>query len=84
MPDAEFVQFMVMELVGGKYVGLGLQRFRVAPRMNEYIGRDVDGVGQTYKVVAVMHPFEPVGPAGDLIIEHLGTDSEIRKIIAGG
>ena len=84
MPDDELILFMVMEVVGGKYVGLGLQRFRVAPRMNEYITRDVDGKGQMYKVIAVMHPLEPAGTAGDLIIERLGTDIEIRNLLAGG
>jgi hypothetical protein len=84
MSDTRFIQFMVMELVGGKYESLGLQQFLVPPRMNEYITRDVNGIGQMYKIIAVIHPLEPAGTAGDLIIERLGTDIEIRNLLAGG
>jgi len=83
MPAAEFVEFVVIEIVRGQSVGLGRQRFRVAPRINEYITRNVDGVSQAFRVLAIIHPFEPVAAAGDLYIERLGTDVELRNILAG-
>jgi hypothetical protein len=83
MPDREIIQFIVIEIARGKHIGLGRQRFNVAPRINEYITRNVDGVGQAYKVLAVIHPFEPSETAGDLYVERIGTDLELRDLIAG-
>jgi hypothetical protein len=40
-------------------------------------------VGQAYKVLAVIHPFEPSETAGDLYVERIGTDLELRDLIAG-
>jgi len=57
---------------------LGTQRFRIAPRVGEYVTINESGIGQAYRVKAVIHPLEPAGTAGDLILEHVGTDVEMR------
>ena len=74
-----FVEFMVMRVKDGKYEGMGRQKFRIAPRIGEYITTDEDGIGQAYVVKAVMHPMEPAGTAGDIILSHVGSDLDLRK-----
>jgi hypothetical protein len=83
MPNSDLVQFMVRELVDAKYVGLGLHQFRVAPRLDEFIAVEVDGKGNLYKVIAVIHPFQPTARAADLIIEYLGPESELDDLLFG-
>ena len=75
------IEFMVMEKkADGEWEGLGRQSFRIAPRIGEYIDlNDEEGIGQTYEVIAVMHPMQPASTAGDLIIRHLGTGTDFRK-----
>ena len=75
----QFVEFMVMNVKDGKYEGMGRQKFRVVPRTGDYITVDENGIGQAYLVKAVLHPMEPAGTAGDLILTHAGTDLELRK-----
>jgi hypothetical protein len=36
---------------------------------------------KAYEVIAVLHPMEPGGTAGDLIVRYLGTQSELRQRI---
>jgi hypothetical protein len=80
MPDDKLIGFMVMVAGGEHLKGLGFQKFLIAPRVGEFVTlNDEAGIGQAYKVVAVMHPLEPVGgSAGDLILKHVGTDLEVR------
>ncbi len=78
----EMICFVVMEKnKDGQWRGLGSHEFRIAPRTGEYVTLgDEKGIGQAYRVLAVIHPLEPVPDcAGDLILQHVGTDIEIRK-----
>lgn len=73
------VSFMVAEVSGNRHIGLGEKRFRVAPRKGDYLTiPDADGIAQNYEVVAVIHPSEPVGTAGDLLVRYMGTDVKFR------
>lgn len=64
----------------GNIDGLGRHSFRMAPRIGEYVTlNDKTGSGQAYRVRAVVHPLEPAPTAGDLILEHIGTDIEIMR-----
>ena len=64
------------------WTGLGTHRFRVAPRIGECITvNDENGIGQAYRVKAIAHPLEPVDTAGDLILEHVGTDVDWRMTL---
>jgi hypothetical protein len=78
---SDSIEFMVMvKDAQGKFTGLGRHSFVVAPRTGEIVGFDDDkGIGQAYRVKAVMHPLQPTTTAGDLILEHLGTDLEFRQ-----
>jgi len=73
--------FMVMvKSATGETTGLGSHTFAVAPRTGEYVTMsDEKGIGQAYRVKAVIHPAETTTTAGDLILEHIGTDVELRK-----
>ena len=81
MGDGKLIGFMVMLKRQGDHLeGMGFQKFLIPPRVGEYVtANDEAGIGQAYRVIAVMHPLEPVpGSAGDLIVEHVGTDLEVR------
>lgn len=76
----DLVKFVVAVKHGeSEFTGLGAHQFRVAPRIGEFVTfDDKKGIGQAYKVKAVIHPLEPVETAGDLILEHIGTDLDLR------
>lgn len=75
----QLIEFMVMTKNPLEdFEPLGSQKFRVAPRVGEYVTINENGVGQAYRVKAVIHPLEPAGTAGDLVLEHVGTDLELR------
>ena len=80
MKTSDLIGFMVIEKRPGQSPnGLGFQLFTVAPRVGEFITKDEGGQGQAYRVIAVFHPIEAVqGSAGDLIVEHAGTDLAVR------
>ncbi len=60
--------------------GLGERRFRVAPRVGEYVAMDnPDGVGIVYRVKAVIHPLELTTTAGDLIVESAGDEIDLLR-----
>ncbi len=75
------VTFMVMvKNPTGKITGLGSHTFAVAPRTGEYVTMDDEkGIGQAYRVKAVIHPAEIADTTGDLILEYIGTNVELRK-----
>jgi hypothetical protein len=77
------VEFMVMvRNSNGNVDGLGRHSFRIAPRIGEYVTvDDKTGNGQAYKVKAVVHPLNPTSTAGDLVLEHIGTDLEMRNVL---
>ena len=74
------VEFIVLEKKSdGKWEGHGTHSFKATPRVGEHIEmNDDDGIGQTYEVVAVVHPLEPTMTAGDLIIRHAGRSTDWR------
>lgn len=72
MAEQDFVEFMVMEVGLPEVRGLGSHRFRVAPRVDDFITMDRDGQGEAFEVVAVIHPLEPASTAGDILIRHIG------------
>ena len=74
------VTFMVMvKQSKDKIEGLGSHKFLVPPRTGEYITmNDKEGIGQAYRVTAVIHPLDVSQHAGDLILEHVGTDVDLR------
>jgi len=75
------IKFLVMEKkADGLWDGLGVHRFAIPPRTGEFVAfNDGNGKGQVYRVKAVMHPIDPTGNAGDLILEYVNTDLEFRK-----
>ena len=84
MAESQLIEFMVMKIEDGKYEGLGQHGFRIPPRVGEFVGfNDEKGIGLSYRVVAVLHPLSPVDTAGDLILEYVGTDTEMRNSFLG-
>jgi hypothetical protein len=79
---ADLIEFLVMTKDSDGIKGLGTHSFRIAPRTGEFVILD-DGnhIGQAYRVKAVIHPLDFVGTAGDLILEHVGTDVEMRMSV---
>lgn len=79
----QVIEFMVMEKrEDGTFKGLGRHAFRLAPRQDEYITfSDDDGIGQVYKVIAVVHPLEITLTAGDLIVKHIDNNINFRKLL---
>lgn len=74
------VSFVVMEKKAGEWRGLGVHSFAVPPRTGEYVTLNDDtGIGQAYRVKAVIHPLDLVDNAGDLVLEYVGTDVELRR-----
>ncbi len=74
------VSFVVMEKEAGEWRGLGVHSFAVAPRPGEYVTlADDKGIGQAYRVKAVIHPLGLEGNAGDLVLEYVSTDVELRR-----
>lgn len=75
------IEFMVMvKRPSAEWEGLGQHQFRVAPRKGDLVTMDDEnGKGQAYEVIAVIHPLEPAGTAGDLILRHIGADVEVRR-----
>jgi hypothetical protein len=75
------IEFMVMrKSPDGEWEGLGRRSFAVAPRTGEYVTlNDENGKGQAYRVKAVIHPLEMDGTAGDLVLEYVSTDADMRK-----
>jgi ABC-type branched-subunit amino acid transport system ATPase component len=56
---------------------LGVHSFGVASRTGEYVTLAGDnGIGQTYRVKAIIHPLDPAANAGDLTLEYASTDVE--------
>ena len=55
------VKFMVMiKNADGAWKGLGVHSFVVPPRIGESVGfDDENGIGQAYRVKAVLHPLDP-------------------------
>jgi hypothetical protein len=78
--DGNSVGFVVMVKNGATWDGLGFRLFRIVPRVGEYITmNDEAGKGQAYQVKAIFHPLEILPDcAGDLILEHAGTDVAVR------
>ena len=74
------VRFVVtVKGADGSFRGLGPHTFVVAPRVGEYVTfEDESGTGQAYRVKAVLHPLRPL-LAGELVLEHVGTDADLRK-----
>ncbi len=75
-------EFLVIEKKpSGEKMALGSHQFEVAPRIGEVVSFDGEkGIGQAYRVIAVMHPLDPVsGSAGDLYIEHIGPEVAFRN-----
>jgi hypothetical protein len=72
------VSFMVMvKRSNGKIDGLGFHKFAVPPLTGEYVTMDdEEGIGQAYRVKAVIHPLELTSHAGDLYLEYVSTDLE--------
>lgn len=76
---ADLIEFVVIVKDAQGNYGLGTHGFRLAPRIGEFVTLNDDkGIGQAYRVKAVIHPLEPASAAGDLILEHIGTDIEFR------
>lgn len=75
------VEFIVIEhLEDGHPKGLGLHQFRAVPRVGEHIAMNDDqGIGQVYKVVAIIHPLDPGDNAGDIIVRYISTITEFHK-----
>lgn len=75
--------FMVIEKkADGEWSGMGLRHFKVAPRVGEHIEmNDIDGIGQIYQVIAVVHPLQPAPTAGDIIIRHVTESVEFRSTL---
>jgi hypothetical protein len=72
------VSFIVIEVVGGKVIGLGAHEFKVAPRTGEFVTlSDENDIGQAYRVKAVIHPLEPASHAGDIYLEYFGTNLDL-------
>ena len=78
----QLIEFMVIKKNPLEdFEPLGVQRFRVALRVGEYVTINENGIGQAYRVKALVHPLEAAGTAGDLILEHVGTDLEMRLVL---
>lgn len=79
------VEFMVLEKRGdGTWEGHGQRSFKVTPRVGEHVEMNDDkGIGQTYKIIAVVHPLEGAPTAGDLIIRHVGESTDWRGALWG-
>ena len=74
------VEFIV--LVEGQRTGLGTHAFQTAPHVGDYISmNDREGKGQAYKVKAVVHASDG---KGDLIVEHVGTETELLSRLLPG
>lgn len=75
------IEFMVLKKQpDGSWEGLGTHQFRAVPRVGEHIEmNDEQGIGQVYEVIAVIHPLDAAGNAGDVIIRHVATTTEFRK-----
>ena len=81
MQSEGLIEFMVMiQKPGEPLSGLGRKAFRFAPRVGDFVGlNDEAGIGQAYRVKAMLHSLEPTTTAGDLILEYVSTDLELRK-----
>jgi len=79
--ENDSIKFMVMvKKPDGSWDGLGSHSFAVPPRTGEFVALDDDnGQGQAYRVKAVVHPIDCTVTAGDLILEYVSTDLELRK-----
>jgi len=75
------VKFMVMiKKADGAWQGLGAHGFVVPPRIGEYVTfDDENGTGLAYRVKAVFHPLDPATYAGDLVLEYVSTDLDLRS-----
>jgi hypothetical protein len=66
----------------GEWTGLGRHTFSTAPQTGDYVTfNDDKGIGQAYRVKAVIHPSTSTETAGDLIVEHVGTEKEFRSTL---
>lgn len=61
--------------------GLGCHQFRQMPRVGERIAKNIHGVGQLFKVVAVHHPDCAAFTPGDVFVVHVGTVVEEMKAL---
>lgn len=76
----QLFEFLVVDVTDDPPRGWGMRSFRLPPARGDIITRNDDnGIGQAYEVIAVMHPDKPTSTSGELIVRHLGTDSEIRR-----
>lgn len=66
-------KFIVMGIAAdGEWKGFGSHEFSTPPRKGEYVSwDDEEGTGQTYEVIAVIHPLEPTATSGDLIVRYV-------------
>ena len=76
------VRFIVtVKGTDGSFRDLGVHTFVVAPRVGEYVTfEDESHTGQAYRVKAVLHPLRPL-VAAELVLEHVGTDADLRKSV---
>ncbi|HEY1754393.1 MAG TPA: hypothetical protein VGG72_03285 [Bryobacteraceae bacterium] len=75
------VEFIVMvKKPDGSWDGLAAHGFVVPPRTGEYVTLDDEnGIGQAYRVTAVLHPLDATMTAGDLVLEYVSTGLELRN-----
>lgn len=60
--------------------GLGGMEFAVSPRIGEYLSiNDDDGIGQAYRIVAVLHAPNMGKTIGDILAVYECTDVELRS-----
>lgn len=77
-----YYEFVGICIEGGKSRGLGAVRLVAFPRAGEYFSRDEDGHAQVYRVLGVVHgegANHDEHSAGDLYVEHLGNESDLRR-----
>ncbi len=79
------IRFMVIERTGSRpedWQGHGSQEFAAAPQKGDFITKDDEkGIGQTYEVIAAVHPMTPASTAGDLLIRHVGSIMDWKRTL---
>ncbi|MDQ1276902.1 MAG: hypothetical protein QG641_3030 [Candidatus Poribacteria bacterium] len=63
----------------GKKQGLGRRKFQTPPRIGEFIELEENGMGFIYKVLAIIHPNEPIENVGDLYVTRIDETVDFLK-----